>query len=208
MSIWKTSVGFFVSEGPTLSTTINASHRSPQMNKVKNTFALQQIDLQEVAKTLDEKKNKKSSGSEGIRNETLRWCSPSIESFIAFGFNHCALERTYPSILQITKFVPLHKKGEKSIPENYRPVSLLNSLRIFLMKYWKQDDETLRMKKLLFFDQYSFRPKTCCIDAIDQEPEYMRAKIDPKNTGQDCFIDLKKASGTLDHGISLIKMDY
>ena len=36
----------------------------------------------------------------------------------------------------------------------------------------------------------------------------MKAKIDPNYTGQACFLHLKKAFDTLDHGSFFTKLDY
>ena len=35
------------------------------------------------------------------------------------------LSRRFPDCLKITKVIPLHKKGNKNILDNFRPISLL-----------------------------------------------------------------------------------
>ena len=88
-------------------------------------------DQQEIAKILKKMKNK-SSSPDRISNEILKCCSPVVESFIESAFNQCLLERTYSANIKTAKVILLHKKGDKSNPENYRPISFLNAVGIFL----------------------------------------------------------------------------
>ena len=85
---------FLVSIRPTLSAKLNTIHQSSKMTPVKNQFALQHTDPQELAETLEELNNKKSRDSDGIINEKLKCCPPVIESLRAPAFNKCILERT------------------------------------------------------------------------------------------------------------------
>ena len=62
--------------------------------------------------------------------------------------------------------------------------------------------------ELLSSVQYSFRPEMSCIQAINKVIERLRAKLDLNYTGQACFMDLKKASGTLNHRNLLTKSEY
>ena len=177
----------FVSVAPTRSAKLNANHKSPKFNRNENKYVLQQTEPQEVAKILENLKNKKNSGPDGFSNEILKCCNPVIESFIASAFNQCTLERAYPADFKIDKATLLHKKGDKSNLENYRPISLLNYLGKVFEKFLQKIMMKVCVKnKLLSSAQYGFRPKISCIDVINQVTDYMRAKIDHKNTGRAC----------------------
>ena len=73
-------------------------------------------------------KNKKSSGSNGISNEILKCCSPVVDEHLCKAFNECLKVGIFPECLKSAKVIALHKKGEYSDRENYRPISLLSSL--------------------------------------------------------------------------------
>ena len=64
-----------------------------------------------------------------------------------------------------------------------------------------------RKNKLIASEQFGFRKKRSCVHAINTVTDYITEKNDKKSTGQACFIDLRKASDTLDHSI-LLKKPY
>ena len=72
-------------------------------------------------------KNKKS-GHYGISNEILKCCSPILEPFLVRIFNQCITNCIFPECFKIANVIPLYKKGDKTDPHNYRPISLLSSL--------------------------------------------------------------------------------
>ena len=55
-------------------------------------MVLKQTDEVEIGKTLNNLKNKKSTGHDGIRNETLKCYLPNIEKYLCEAFNNCILE--------------------------------------------------------------------------------------------------------------------
>ena len=51
-----------------------------------------------------------------------------IEQHLSEAFNECIKVGNFPDCLKIAKVIALHKKGDYSDPENYRPISLLSTL--------------------------------------------------------------------------------
>ena len=47
-------------------------------------------------------------------------------------YNSCFASGIFPKVLKISKITPKHKKGNKELIENYRPVSTLPVFRKFL----------------------------------------------------------------------------
>ena len=62
-----------------------------------------------------------------------------------------------PTIWKLANIIPIFKKGDHSLPSNYRPISLLPSTLIIFVKiisYYQL--YYLRSNKLLYTEQYGF----------------------------------------------------
>ena len=55
----------------------------------------------------------------------LKLCDKSIIPPLSLLFQNCIDTRTFPDTWKKSNIVPVHKKGDKQIVDNYRPVSLL-----------------------------------------------------------------------------------
>ena len=95
----------------------------------ENSMVIFPTDELEIGKIISNLKNKKNHGHDGISSEILKCCSPIVESYLAVAFNRAIEEAKFPSAFEIAKIIPLFKKCERAKLENYRPISLLSSLR-------------------------------------------------------------------------------
>ena len=199
---------YFVSIGPKLSAKFNSEKSSCNIRNNEKTMVLHQTNESEVTKILRKMKNKKSTGHDGISNEILKCCSPIIECHLARAINYCLLERIFPDSLKIAKVIPLYKKGKKTDPGNYRPISLLSTISKILEKILLKRMMNFCVKNnLLANNQFGFRSKMSCVHAVATITEYIRNVIANKSTGQASFIDLSKAFDTIDHEILLLKIE-
>ena len=196
---WKHSIIVFI-RGTAAICKVKGESSSTKKERNWKKIVPRQTDQLAADKIPQKMKNKKNSAPDGISDKVLKLfkcCSPVFESFIACAFNQCQLKRTDPENLKTAKVLPSHKKCYESNPENWKPINLLNSMRIFWKKFCDKN-------KLLSSAQYGFRAETSCIDAFNQVTEctdYMGAKLVLEYTGHARFIDLSKAFDTLDHWI-------
>ena len=201
---------FFSTVGEKIAGDIQRDSYQSSIRKIEKTMVLKQTDEVEIGKILNNLKNKKSTGHDGISNEILKCCSPIIEKYLCEAFNNCILERRFPNSLKIAKVVAMYKKGDNTKPENYRPISLLSPIsKIFETILLKQMTKFFSKNDSFSEHQYGFRKKRSCCDAIKDITEYIRSKIDQKESGVSCFIDFQKAFDSIDHRILLQKLaDY
>ena len=198
---------YFTSIGSILSSEITESDQKMQNVYFEKTFVLEPIALDEISKIIKSMKNKKSTGHDGINNEILKCCSPVIEPYLVEAFNDSIQCGIFPDCLKVAKVIALYKKGDRTNPENYRPISLLPSLsKVFEKILLKRMTKFCNKYQILSKNQYGFRQKYSCTYAIAHITELMRQAIDKKSTGQACFLDLKKAFDSLDHSILLKKI--
>jgi len=66
----------------------------------------------------------KSLGPDDIPPHVLKEASSEIAPVLTWIFNQSISSGTVPDDWRLANIFPLHKKGPKALPENYRPVSL------------------------------------------------------------------------------------
>ena len=116
---------------------------------------------------------------------------------------------TFLDKLKIAKVIPIFKKGDPSLFENFRPISLLPAISKVLEKLIAlQLSSYFEDNKLLFDNQYGFRPKHSTEHAALELIDRIINKMDTNEIPLNIFLDLSKAFDTIDHTILLNKLKY
>ena len=114
---------------------------------------------------------------------------------------------SFPDACKIAKVKPLFKKGSKTDPSNYRPISLLHLLStIFERVVLNQTEEFLSLNKVLYDYQSGFRKNhstDTCLSFLNDK--ILKGFDDGLVTGM-ILIDLQKAFDTINHDILLKKL--
>ena len=104
---------------------------------------------------------------------------------------------------------PLLKKGIKSDPNNYRPISVIPIIsKVFERIVYNQLFHYLDDNKLLLGCQSGFRSLHSTLTALLEATNAWSVNIDNGLLNGVVFIDLTKAFDTIDHKIILRKMSY
>ena len=104
----------------------------------------------------------------------------------------------FPTILKIAKVIPIHKKGDESVCDYYRPISLISNISKLLEKLVHERLYSLLEKeKLLFEGQYGLRNKRSTTDALTDITERIRNACDKGYYACGAFLDFRKAFDTV-----------
>ena len=88
-------------------------------------------ELNEALQTL---KTKKSSGCDEISSDVIKRISPSVFEPLRYIFNLSIKKDIFPDQLKIAEVIPLFKKGDNALMDNYCPISVLPIFQYF----WKE----------------------------------------------------------------------
>ena len=68
---------------------------------------------------------KKAHGHDDISIWMIKLCNKSVIPAISLIYKNCINSEIFPNICKKSNVVPVHKKGDKQVVDNYRTVSLL-----------------------------------------------------------------------------------
>ena len=83
---------------------------------------------EEVCKLLNDVDHKKSAGDDEIPTKLLKLVSKEISPSLSLIFNISFTRGDQPQCWRDATVSPIHKKGTKTNPSNYRPISLLSAI--------------------------------------------------------------------------------
>ena len=87
-----------------------------------NSFRVTNKDILSIIKSLD---SSKSHGFDNISIKMIKICSESVTIPLKIIFEESLKKGIFPEIWKKANVVPIHKKEDKTLIKNYRPISLL-----------------------------------------------------------------------------------
>ena len=117
------------------------------------------FDNNDILKIIRSLNINKVHGHDGVSVRMIKMYDESLVQPLSLIFRGCTDSGIYPDTWKKSNIVPVHKKGDKQIANNYRPVSLLPTCSKILEKIIL--DSIMRFlneNKLLSDAQSGFRP--------------------------------------------------
>ena len=204
---------FFTSVGPNLAVTL---HNGPEngykryLNRIiTSSFTFNHTQPEHVSKIIEKFMPKTSSGHDGLSMKLIKRLKYVLSTPLSLLINQSLCTGIFPEKLKVAKIRPIFKKGDESMVDNYRPVSILPALsKVFEKVVFDQLYKYLTENDLLYSGQYGFRKghstELACIEFVDN----VIHKLDCGKLPISIFLDLSKAFDTLDHTILLEKLKY
>lgn len=167
------------------------------------------VAVNEVLLAISRLSPSKSPGIDGITAKLVKEIGPIIAPVLAFVFNKSLSEGVFPDKLKKAKVVPIPKKGNSLVLDNYRPISLLPIFSKLFEKLVKfRIINFLNLNKFFSESQFGFREGLGTEMALNKFLTRVYSSINNKNIKKTSglFLDIRKAFDTVDHGALLDKL--
>ena len=178
-------------------------------NRLPNSFNFEPIIPTDISAQIQALPLYKSYGMFSCPVKILKGCKHIISQPLANIYNLSVIQGKHPSKLKLAKIVPVYKDDDESCASNYRPISLLSIFnRIFEKLMYQRLSKFIIKHNILMNSQYGFRGGHNTQNAILDIVNTIQSNMNSGKFTSGLFIDLKKASDTVDHYILLQKLDF
>jgi len=167
------------------------------------------INNEEILSLIRNLNPNKSAGSDEISGQMLILCDISVVLPLKIIFGNILETTIYPDIWKLANVVPLFKKNDKQLLNNYRPISLLPICgKIFEKVIFNNLYKYLNDNNLITKNQSGFRPG----DSTTNQLTYLVNEIHEAFNNSKClqvravFLDISKAFDKVWHAGLLFKL--
>lgn len=179
------------------------SFMSRIINKNTNEKLEKPINKEEIITVLLKCKNNKSPGSDEISFEFFKNLPDKWIDFMSLIFNQILTEEKVPKTWSKIYLTMIHKKGDASKPENYRPIALTNCItKLFTNVLTNRIIQWVEGENLIPEFQSGFRRDRSCIDNIFVLNALVQKRLNLKGGKLFAlFVDFKNAFPSISHKI-------
>ena len=171
-----------------------------------NLFFFTPITEDEVEREIIMTPNNKAYGLYSLPVTIFKCARHILKKPLAEIFNIPLAQGKFSSKLKTAKVTPIYKADNETVPNNYRPISLLSNLnRIFEKLMYSRLIKYIDKHNILDNSRYGFRAGSSTSHAILDIIETIQQNVDNKLFSCAVFIDLKKAFDTVGHSKLLKK---
>ena len=151
-------------------------------------------------------KASKSAGTDNIPSTLIKDGAEKIAAPLTFLINLSLQLGTFPTTEKTAK-TPIFKSGDRTLPDNYRPISVLNVFSKVLERIvYNQLSTFLERKNLLYRHQYGFRRHRSTEHAVTMFVDNLRMNTNNSQLTGAVYVDLRKAFDTVHHASLLHKL--
>lgn len=161
-------------------------------------------EIVDIIKTINPKK---ASGPDVISHKMLKICPEKIAIPLCIIFNKSLHQCKYPSSWKIANVIALFKKGDSSLPSNYRPISLISCIgKVMERVVYKYVYNHLQRFKLIYEYQSGFLPKCSTVHQLLEIYNCILNSLEKKEISCFVFCDFSRAFDKVWHDGLLHKM--
>lgn len=171
-----------------------------QMKNACNSMFLRPVDHNTLIKHINSLKNNSAPGHDGISAELIKKLHIYLIEPLKYIINLIFKTGIIPKSFKSSIITPVFKSGDKSLINNYRPISTISNFAKLFEKCLKERLAGFLDKNgLLSENQFGFSPGLSTADAMHKLIEHVRSKLDSGKRCLAVFLDLAKAFDTVPH---------
>ena len=168
-------------------------------------IAFSSFKVKELLKSLDPDK---SMGPDGFHPHLLKECCKTVCTPISLLFIKSFVSGKLPAIWKKANITPIFKKGARTLPQNYRPVSLLSVISKLFEKLIRSEMSShLTAQKLISKDQHGFIERKSCMTNLIETLDIVSEALSRRFSAAVVFLDFLKAFDKVPHSLLLIKLE-
>ena len=173
-------------------------------NEVLSSFIITEND---VAECIEKLKVSKSPGPDTISPRILKEAKTELVKPLTLLFNKSLQSGTMPEEWKLANVTPIFKKGSKSLPSNYRPISL-TSVVCKMLETLIRDKlvKHLEDNNLIKNTQHGFRNKRSCLTNLLDFFYDILNQYDKSKAVDIVYLDFQKAFDKVPHKRLLTKL--
>ena len=178
-------------------------YKGPEDEKLTNI----KIDEETVKKKLEKLDPSKAAGPDDIPPSLLKNLADELCTPITLIFNKSIEEGLVPEDWRTAHITPIFKKGSRSKPGNYRPISLTSVIGKVLESIFRDHiTDHLDQHNLIADTQHGFRKGKSCTTNLLDHLEALTKQVDEGIPVDVVYLDLAKAFDTVPHRRLLAKI--
>lgn len=206
---------FFVTVSEVISKSINTSDKLDfsdflkGVSKPQSSFFMSPVIEIDVQEAICKLKASNCLDCYDMSSVILKDCLDLLVSTLTILANKCFEEGIFPDILKKTKIIPLHKKGDYNVPDNFRPIAIIPVLGKLLEILLKDKLVSYFENKSLFSkSQFGFRKGKSTINALVELINGVVEGLDDGRHTNALLCDLTKAFDCVPHDLLIKKLEY
>ena len=136
----------------------NTEYQDFLKNPNEHSIYLSEVTSYEISKIIHDLSNGKSGDIYGNTSTLVKLGGPVLIQILTLLFNRSIDQGIFPSVLKVSKIVPIHKGDSLFEMSNYRPISLLPIFSKILERLmYNRVIEFIKKYKILYENQYGFQ---------------------------------------------------
>jgi exonuclease III len=165
---------------------------------VDSRFELSEVTVDEIENIISNLPAKKAAGLDGISMQDLKRIGSLVAEPLCHLINCSFAEGKFPNVLKTSLVIPLHKKGDVKLAENYRPIALTSSIsKVFEKAYLGRLCEYFAENNLLLDNQHGFRQGRSTVSALFDVVTEVFKSLEKREKLNMILYDFSNAFGSL-----------